>query len=266
MMGKVGFIGAGNMAEAIIGGIVKKGVYAPADICIYDIQPGRTQKLSSLFQVSFVSSSQQLVRDCPTVVLAVKPGVLHGVIEELKDLLADRLLISIAAGVSLDKITSVTGKDARVVRVMPNTPALVLEGVSAFCASDSCTREDLEGVRAIFSAVGMCREMDEGLLNAVTALSGSGPAFGFMFIEALSDGAVRAGLPRDIALSFAAATLKGAAAMALETGIHPGKLKDMVTSPSGTTIEGVAVLESKAFRSAVMDAVFAAYKRAEELT
>ncbi|MBN2298387.1 MAG: pyrroline-5-carboxylate reductase [Deltaproteobacteria bacterium] len=265
-MGSIGFIGAGNMAEALIGGVVKKGLYDPSKIVVYDISEDRLILLQETYNVICAKDSRQLLQEVPAVVLAVKPSVLPSVVDELKTQLKDKLVISIAAGISIDFIMNVLGRDARVVRVMPNTPALVGEGASALAASITCSDSDMACARDIFSAVGMCLEMKEGLLNAVTALSGSGPAFAFLFIEALADGGVRSGLPRDKALALAAATLKGAAAMVAQTGIQPGKLKDMVTSPAGTTIEGISVLESRGFRSAVIDAVFAAYRRACDLT
>ena len=264
-MGSIGFIGAGNMAEAIIGGMIKKGLYAPSEIMIYDIRQDRLAFLSSTYGVTKASGPQQLLEEIPAIILSVKPATLSVVVNESKELLAGKLVISIAAGIPIDSIMKILGQGARVIRVMPNTPALIGEGASALAVSKACSRDDIECARSIFSAVGMCIELEEKLLNAVTALSGSGPAFCFMFIEALSDGGVRAGLPRDTALALAAATLKGAAGMVLETGKHPGVLKDMVTSPSGTTIEGVSVLESRGFRSAVSDAVYAAYKRACDL-
>ena len=158
------------------------------------------------------------------------------------------------------------GESARVVRVMPNTPALVLEGASAIAGSSTCTHEDLGIARDIFSGIGICVELNESQIDAVTGLSGSGPAYCFALIEAMADGGVRAGLPRDIAIKLAAATLKGSGAMVLETGKHPAELRDMVTSPSGTTAEGLAILESRGFRAAVSDAVWTAYKRSIELS
>ncbi|HPJ93249.1 MAG TPA: pyrroline-5-carboxylate reductase [Deltaproteobacteria bacterium] len=264
-MRSIGFIGAGNMAEAIIGGIVKKGLYEPSEIMIHDVSQDRLDFLSSTFGVVNATGPQQLLAEVPIVILAVKPAILPVVVNESKELLAGKLVISIAAGIPIDTIVNILGDNARVIRVMPNTPALIGEGASALASSQACSSEDIACAKSIFSAVGMCIELEERLINAVTALSGSGPAFCFMFIEALSDGGVRSGLPRDTALALAAATLKGAAGMVLETGKHPGVLKDMVTSPSGTTIEGVSVLESRGFRSAVTDAVHAAYKRACDL-
>jgi pyrroline-5-carboxylate reductase len=253
------------MAEAIIGGMVKKGLYRPDQISIYDVRTERTRELASAYGVGVAAALADLAAACPVVVLAVKPDKVDTVLSGARDELAGRLVISIAAGIAIGKIQALIGREAKVVRVMPNTPALVLEGASALCASPSCTQADVQTAFAIFSAVGRCVLVDEGMMNAVTALSGSGPAFCFLFLEALADGAVRAGLPRDLALELAASTLKGAAAMVLETGRHPGALKDMVASPGGTTIEGIAVLEAKGFRSAATEAVFAAFQKANKL-
>lgn len=265
MMVPVGFIGTGNMGQALIRGIIKKGVYTSKDIIIFDIAKDKTEKLSSEVGVKVASSATDLVEGVQVVILAVKPDKIIPVVDELMDLLKNKLVISIAAGISLSILLDRLGNDARVVRVMPNTPAMVLEGASGIACSETCTDKDIQVAKTIFSAVGICVILEENLLDAITGLSGSGPAFCFMFIEALADGGVKAGLPRDIALKIAAATLKGSAQLVLETGSHPGVLKDMVTSPSGTTIEGISVLEKRGFRSAVMDAVFAAYKRSREL-
>ncbi len=261
-MGAVGFIGAGNMAEAIIGGVLKQGLFRPEEIQIHDILPDRTKALSASYGVAVAASLDDLVKGCGSIILAVKPDKISPVLAKAKDLLKGKLIISIAAGISLKEMEAVIGDGHRVVRVMPNTPALVLEGVTALCASASCDEQGMKTAVDIFSAVGRCRVMSETAMNAVTALSGSGPAFSFLFIEALADGGVRAGLPRDVALEFAAATVKGAAAMVLQTGRHPGALKDMVASPGGTTIEGISILEEKGFRSAAMDAVYAAFQKA----
>ena len=265
-MEPLGFIGAGNMAEAIISGLIRKALIAPHDIRVFDIKPDRMDYLRSSFGVDGASSAQELARSRDVVILAVKPDQILPLTKEIKGVLAKKLVISIAAGITLNSMLDVLGEKARIVRVMPNTPSLVLEGASVFAPSPSCTEHDKQTAHAIFSAVGMCVHMEEKFINAVTALSGSGPAFCFLFMEALSDGAVKAGLPRDVSLRLAAATMRGAASMVLELGRHPGQLKDMVTSPSGTTIEGIAVLESKGFRSAVIDAVTAAYKRAESMS
>lgn len=264
-MAAVGFVGAGNMAGAIIGGVLKKGVYRPGDIVIYDILPQRVREMHATYGVETAVSAQEVAQKSRVLILAVKPDKVAAVLSRVKDDASRRLVISIAAGVSIESIQAVIGGQSRVVRVMPNTPALVLEGASALCASPPCTEEDVRTALEIFSSVGRCMQVEERLMNAVTALSGSGPAFCFLFVEAMADGGVRAGLPRNLAMELAAATLKGAAAMVLETGRHPGDLKDMVASPGGTTIDGIGVLEAKGLRSAVMDAVFAAYQKAARL-
>lgn len=264
-MKQIGFIGAGNMAQAIISGLIQKALVTPKDISIFDVKPERMDHMSGLYGVECAPSLQALTASREVLILAVKPDQVLPLLRTISDSLAGKLLISIAAGVTLKSMLDLLGPEARVVRVMPNTPCLVLEGASVMAVSPSCTEQEKDIARSIFSAVGLCLEMEEKYINAVTALSGSGPAFCFLFLEAMCDGAVKAGLPRDVALRLAAATMRGAASMVLELGKHPGQLKDMVTSPSGTTIEGIAVLESRGFRSAVIDAVSAAYRRAETM-
>jgi pyrroline-5-carboxylate reductase len=265
-MKPIGFIGGGNMAEAIISGLIKKALITPFEIMVFDIKPERMDHLRNVFGIECAASVQGLVRSREIIILAIKPDQIVALLQGIKGSLAGKLIISIAAGVTLKSMLDVLGSEAKIVRVMPNTPALVRQGATVLAASSSCTEQEKEIAKAVFSAVGMCLEMEEKFINAVTALSGSGPAFCFLFLEAMCDGAVKAGLPRDVALQLAAATMKGAASMVLELGKHPGQLKDMVTSPSGTTIEGISVLESKGFRSAVIEAVTAAYKRAEAMS
>jgi len=265
-MRPLGFIGGGNMAEAIISGLLRKALIEPKDIMVFDIKPERMEHLKLSFGIEKAPTSGDLVLSREIVIIAVKPDQMVPLLLKLKDVLKGKLIISIAAGITLKTMGDALGGEAKVVRVMPNTPALVLEGASVLTASPQCTPQDIEGAKGVFTAVGMCLEMEEKFLNAVTALSGSGPAFCFLFLEALCDGAVRSGLPRDVALRLAAATMRGAASMVLELKKHPGQLKDMVTSPSGTTIEGIAVLESRGFRSAVIDAVSAAHRKAESLS
>lgn len=265
-MKPIGFIGAGNMAEAIISGLIKKALITPQEITVFDVKPERMDHLRSVFGIECAASVQELVRSRDIIILAIKPNQIATLLQGIKGPLAGKLIISIAAGVTLKSMLGVLGAEAKIVRVMPNTPALVGQGATVLTASSSCTEPEKEIAKEIFFAVGICLEMEEKFINAVTALSGSGPAFCFLFMEAMCDGAVKAGLPRDVALRLAAATMKGAGAMVLELGKHPGQLKDMVTSPSGTTIEGISVLESKGFRSAVIEAVTAAYKRAEAMS
>lgn len=262
----IGFLGAGNMAEAIIGGIIKKNLYNPSGIAAYDIDGQRMAHIESRFGLVRTASPKALAIGVRTFVIALKPGVVITAIKQIREELKDKLIISIAAGIPIRAIQSVLGDEARIVRVMPNTPALVLEGASVIAGSAACTPEDLGIARDIFSGMGICVELDESQIDAVTGLSGSGPAYCFALIEAMADGGVRAGLPRNISIRLAAATLKGAGAMVLETGKHPAELRDMVTSPGGTTAEGLAILEGRGFRAAVSDAVTAAYKKAVELS
>lgn len=265
-MQPLGFIGAGNMAEAIISGLLRQAGSAPQQITAFDLKPERMDLLRSAHGVHTEGSAKDLIKSRDVVILAVKPDQILPLLRENRAPLSGKLIISIAAGVTLRSMLDILGDEARVVRVMPNTPALVLQGASVISPSASCTAQDRETALSIFSAVGLCLEMEEKFINAVTALSGSGPAFCFLFLEALCDGAVKAGLPREVATTLAAATMRGAASMVLDLGRHPGQLKDMVTSPSGTTIEGIAVLEAKGFRSAVIDAVTAAFRRAENIS
>ena len=209
----------------------------------------------------------QVAQNADVIFIAVKPQYVDTVLREVAPYLrADSVVVSIAAGIPLAALAAAAGPTTRLVRVMPNTPCLVGETAAAMCLGGAADEGDADTVRALFSAVGVVHRVDERLLSAVTGLSGSGPAYGFLAIEALADGGVRAGLPRDIATQLAAQTLLGAARMVLETGKHPGALKDMVTSPAGTTIAGVAALERGGLRAAFMEAVACATARAEELS
>ncbi len=265
-MAKLAFAGAGNMAEAIITGITAAGLYNAGDILIFDVSQARMSELQKNLGVTPAENLSQLAKDCDALLLAVKPDKVASVAKEISNSIKGKPVISIAAGITINDITAILGQEAPVIRVMPNTPALVQSAASCIAPSENCSRADIELAKKIFSAIGICLETEEKLLNAVTALSGSGPAFCFMFMEALADGGVRAGLPRDMALQLAAATMKGSAELCLKSGTHPGKLKDMVTSPGGTTIAGVAALEKSGLRSAAMEAVRAAFERAVELS
>lgn len=265
-MGQVGFIGAGNMAEAIVAGLCAGSYARPSSIVVFDIVPERMERLRSVYGVRSCASAAEAARGSDAVVIAVKPHQVRDVLADNRDALSGTLVIGIAAGVTLRRMLEELGPHARVVRVMPNTACLVRQGVSVLCASSRCSEKDIGVAREIFQSVGICLEMEERYFDAVTALSGSGPAYCFVFLEALCDGAVRAGLPRDVAYTLAAATLKGASAMALGSETHPARLKDMVTSPGGTTIEGIAALEAGGFRSAVIEAVTAAWLRSRDLS
>ncbi len=265
-MYQLGFIGAGNMAEAIIAGCLASGIYRPDELAVYDVMPERLASIRTAYGVQVAASGVDLIAQSLTVLLAVKPDKVVPVLRQNAAALKDRLVISIAAGVTLSAMAAELPAGSRVIRVMPNTPALVQAAASCLCASPTCGEADLATATAIFGSIGLCQVVPETQINAVTALSGSGPAFCFLFLEALADGGVRAGLPRELALKLAAKTMEGSARLLLEKNLHPGQLKDMVTSPSGTTIAGVAALEEHAFRAAAMAAVEAAYVRAVELS
>ncbi len=269
-MKKVGFIGAGNMAEAMLRGMIGAKLLPARDIFIHDVRAKRTAELAKRYRVSVASSLADLFGKCGTIVFAVKPQVLPELLQALpkgKGKGKEKLLLSIAAGVKTRVFLAALGKDSGVVRAMPNTPAQAGMGSTGLYFADGVAAAQREWARKIFSSFGIVAEFGrEELLDVVTALSGSGPAYAFLFIEALADGAVRSGMGREDALRLAAATVEGAAKMVRETGKHPGELKDMVTSPGGTTAAGVAALERGAFRGTVMDAVFAAWQRCKELS
>jgi pyrroline-5-carboxylate reductase len=266
---RIGLLGAGAMGEALAGGLLASGVPA-SQVCAAEPDPLRREHVTRTLGIAVGSDNATVARSCDVVVLAVKPGLVAPVLSALRkqepDAIARPLWVSIAAGVSLAKLAAELPAGARLVRAMPNTPALVRSGATAFVANRAATAEDRALAQALFESVGLAWEApDEALLDAVTGLSGSGPAYVFVFLEALADAGVRAGLPRDVAHRLACQTVLGAARLTLESGLHPGQLKDRVTSPGGTTIAGLARLEAGAFRAAVLDAVEAATRRAKEL-
>mmetsp|Transcript_40006 Transcript_40006/g.96539 ORF Transcript_40006/g.96539 Transcript_40006/m.96539 type:complete len:249 (-) Transcript_40006:211-957(-) len=239
----VGFVGSGMMASALMSGLVaKKIVSGPSAVTCSDVwQPSLDKAKEKGFNAT-KSNADVIEASKDAVIIAVKPFVVADVCQDIAKVNSDAVIISIAAGVTLDFLQSkLPGR--RVVRVMPNTPCLVGEAASGFALGTACTDNDRKIVESIFGSVGVAKEIKEVLLNAVTGLSGSGPAYVYQFIEALADGGVRSGLPRAAALELAAQTVKGAAEMVLQTGTHPGQLKDNVTSPGGTTIAGVEALE-----------------------
>lgn len=265
----IGFVGAGNMGEAMVRGILGAKLLSPSDVLVLDARPARGEELRARFGVSVARDPARLVAQCGTIVLAVKPGDVPGALREIAAAgpVRGKLIITIAAGVRTAAVRSALGEKTCVVRAMPNTPAQVGSGSTGLYFTDTVGRAQRKWARDIFSSFGSVAEFGrEELLDVVTALSGSGPAYVFLFIEALADGAVRAGMGRADALLLAASTVEGAARMVRETGKHPGELKDAVTSPGGTTAAGTAALERGAFRGTVMDAVFAAWQRCRELS
>jgi pyrroline-5-carboxylate reductase len=263
---RLAFIGGGNMAEALLRGILAAKRLTPDQVVVTDVREDRLAVLHTIYGVATTTDNAEAAAGAETVLLAVKPQVMPRALEELRRAVTEQqLVISIAAGIATVTIEAAFLRPVRVIRVMPNTPALVLEGVSALCRGAQATAEDLQAARHLLEAVGTVVTVDEGLMDAVTGLSGSGPAYIFLVIEALADGGVKVGLPREVAQALAAQTVRGAARMVLETGQHPGALKDMVASPGGTTIAGLHALEQGAVRAALINAVEAAAKRSREL-
>ncbi|MDR2178564.1 MAG: pyrroline-5-carboxylate reductase [Treponema sp.] len=292
MAGIIACIGSGNMGRALMKGAAARA--GAKQIFFTDVDHNKALETAKALGAEVLDTNAEAARRSAYVFLAVKPQVMPAALEEIAPVLAARrggpenslesgaennpervpdggvkALVSMAAGWSIGNIQSLLQRRGAagipVVRLMPNTPALISRGMIALSASPEVTAAALEELEGFLSAAGIVDRVAESCLDAVTGLSGSGPAFAYMFIEALADGGVKAGLPRDKALRYAAQTVLGAAAMVQETGRHPGELKDMVTSPAGTTIAGVAALERAGFRGAVMDAVEAAWRRAVEL-
>ena len=270
----IGCIGSGNMGTALMKGAA--AVAGAGNIGISDVDTPKAEALASSLGAKVYASNSEAVRGGNYVFLAVKPQIYGEVLAEIAPDVRDRLseeknggepitLVSMAPGWSIEKIQSVLGVKVPVVRIMPNTPALISKGLIIMTSSPEVSAERSAELEKILGGAGLVDHLEEKYLDAVTGLSGSGPAFVYVFIEALADGGVRTGLPREKALRYAALTVSGAAAMVLETGKHPGELKDMVTSPGGTTIAGIAALENGAFRAAAINAVEAAWRRSTEL-
>ena len=274
---KIACIGSGNMGFALMKGITAQGKGANKSVSIgfSDVHPEKAKAAADALGAGVFGSNTEATEKADFVFLAVKPQTISEVLAEIapviqKRLAAPPLLVSMAAGWTIEKIQTVIASGSAVkipvARIMPNTPALISKGMIALAVSPAVSDENADALEEMLKGAGTVDRIPENYFNAVTGLSGSGPAFAFMFIEALADGGVLAGLPRDKALRYAAQTVMGSAAMILETGKHPGELKDMVASPAGTTIAGIAALESGSFRSAAIKAVEAAWKRAMELS
>lgn len=262
----IGFLGAGKMATALAKGFLQAGLVTPRDILAADPSEAACIAFGKAVGAKTTAFNPDVPKFAGVLVLAVKPDQVGAVLAEVGPRFTDRhLLVSIAAGVPLAKLEAALGAGARVIRVMPNTPALVGASATAYALGKAALPEDAALAQKLFSAVGLAFQVKEPLLDAVTGLSGSGPAYVYLFIEGLSDGGVAAGLPRDVATRLAAQTALGSAKMVLETGVHPGALKDMVTSPGGTTIEGLHELEKGKFRATLISAVRAAAEKSKKL-
>lgn len=264
---KIGFIGLGNMATAIIGGILKKELASPAEICGADKYEAACEKARKSFGIETYTDNCEVVKQADLLVLAVKPVFFPEVLKEIREMLRPETVVtSIAAGKTITYIEEgLQNPAAKIVRCMPNTPALVGEGCTGVCANKNVSEEEMQMVLNLMNSFGVAEVVPENLMDTVVGVSGSSPAYVFMFIEAMADAAVAEGMPRKQAYHFAAQAVLGSAKMVLETGMHPGELKDMVCSPGGTTIQAVKVLEEKGMRGAVMDAVEACIEKSRQL-
>ncbi|MFO1019479.1 MAG: pyrroline-5-carboxylate reductase [Planctomycetales bacterium] len=263
---RIGFLGSGKMAIALAGGFASKGVVPAQQIQACDVVPQAREAFTKETGIKATDQLRAVVDNSDILFIAVKPQSMQQLLKDLAPLVTTKhLVVSIAAGIPLATLSQALGADRRIIRVMPNTPCLVGASASGYSVGGKVTAADADMVQKLLSAVGIAVEVPESLLDTVTGLSGSGPAFVYLMIEALSDGGVRMGLPRNVATTLAAQTLLGAAKMVLETGIHPGALKDAVASPGGTTIAGLQALEVGGLRGCLMNAVEAATLRAREL-
>lgn len=253
---KLGFIGTGNMASAIMGGIIKNQLISADEIIGADVYASSREKAKEQFGIHVTADNHEVVENADVVVLAVKPQFYEEVICEIRDFVrADQIVITIAPGKTLAWLAEKFDKGVKLVRTMPNTPALVGAGMTAMCPNEHMTEEEINYVRMLLGSFGRVEIVTERLMDTVVSVSGSSPAYVFMMIEAMADAAVSGGMPRTQAYQFAAQAVMGSAKMVLETGKHPGELKDMVCSPGGTTIEAVRTLEECGFRSAVIEAM-----------
>lgn len=271
---KVGFIGVGNMGGALLRSIVRFNKEAALNnseeqlfsVSAYDINAELLKKLTNETGIIEEISVASLVNNCDIIVLAVKPQYCQNVLEQIKSAITEKkIIVSIIVGLSARYFKGILGSQARIVRTMPNTPALVGEGMTLVSWNDSVNDDEKKAITKLFSCSGKVEELDESLLSEVTALTGSSPAYVFMFIEAMADAAVKAGIQRKLAYRLAAQAVLGSAKMVLDTGMHPAELKDMVCSPGGTTIEAVAILEQEGFRNAIIKAMDECTRKAREI-
>lgn len=256
MIKKVGFIGCGNMGSSMVVGLIKSGFLKSEEIIVSTKTEASSKKLRDEFKVETTLDSKTVAKESETIILAVKPNMYKSVVEEIKsELTEDKLIITIAAGISIENMEEWLGDDLKIIRTMPNTPALVGQAMSAVCPNKNVSEEELKYCINIFESFGECEVLEEKYFDGFIAVAGSSPAYVFMFIEAMADGAVKLGIPRAKAYKMAAQSVLGSAKMVLETGKHPGELKDMVCSPAGTTIDAVVELEKLGFRNSVIQAM-----------
>lgn len=268
MMNKtIGFIGGGNMGGAIIGGILKANLVTANNIIAADINEAGLNNLKERYNINVTTNNLEVAKNADIIFLAVKPNIYKVVIDQIKDTIKESaVIVTIAAGQTISAMEELFEKPVKIVRSMPNTPALVGEGMSALCPNTLVTTEEIEEIKQIFNSFGKSEIVAEYLMDVVTGVSGSSPAYIYMVIEAMADAAVLGGLSRDLAYKFAAQSVLGSAKMVLDTGLHPGVLKDMVTSPGGTTIEAVAELENRGMRSAIISAINKCVDKSKELS
>lgn len=253
---KIGFIGCGNMGKAMLSGIIASGEINKQNILVSTKSNKSKENIEKEFNINVTLNNEEVAEFSDILILAIKPNMFKEVILGIRDKIKkETIIISIAAGISIDDLENLIGKEYKIVRTMPNTPALVREAISAICNNNNVRDEDLDEVINIFNMFGKCEVLDEKYFHGFIALCGSSPAYVFMFIEAMADGAVKLGIPRNKAYKMAEQAILGSAKLALETGKHPGELKDMVCSPGGTTIEAVAELENGNFRSTIIKAL-----------
>lgn len=263
---KIGFIGLGNMAKAMLEGMLNQGVVSPQEVVGSCKTQESAKKVAEKFGIQTYTDNRETAKGADYLFLAVKPQFFPQVIEEIKDYVGEEtVIISIAAGKTIDFIQNCFGKKVKIIRCMPNTPALVGEGCTGYCVGEGVAKEQTSQVKVWLESFGKAYEVSEKLMDVVVGVSGSSPAYVFLFIEAMADQAVAEGMPRDIALKMASQAVLGSAKMVLETGIHPGQLKDNVCSPGGTTIQAVKVLEECGMRAAVMDAMEACIEKSRNL-
>ncbi|MED3397782.1 pyrroline-5-carboxylate reductase [Bacillus wiedmannii] len=264
---QIGFIGCGNMGMAMIGGMLNKKIVSANNIICSDLNTMNLKNASEKYGLTTTTDNNEVAKNADILILSIKPDLYASIINEIKEVIKnDVIVVTIAAGKSIKSTEETFAKKLKVVRVMPNTPALVGEGMSALCPNEMVTEKDLEDVLNIFNSFGQTEIVSEKLMDVVTSVSGSSPAYVYMIIEAMADAAVLDGMPRNQAYKFAAQAVLGSAKMVLETGIHPGELKDMVCSPGGTTIEAVATLEEKGLRTAIISAMQRCTQKSVELS